>query len=81
MTQRAKEPLPAKAPPLVRKKNKIKNCPFCGHFPQIEPWHGGAPTKRLISCSNEACEVGPMVCGETEKEAIRYWNHRKGGVK
>jgi len=58
--------------------SEMKPCPFCGEAPEIEPWHGGAPTKKLISCQNEDCEVGPSVTGETEDEAVAYWNTRKG---
>ena len=58
-------------------KTKLKPCPFCGSPAQIEPWHGESPTTVLISCSNEYCKVGPMVCGESEKKAMGYWNKRK----
>jgi len=56
--------------------NKMKACPFCGSPAQIESWHGGPPTKVLISCSNEYCQVGPAVCGNTKHKAIAIWNHR-----
>lgn len=52
-------------------------CPFCGGSPEIQPWHGGPRTKRLISCVNEACLVGPMVTGDTEKKAVAAWNTRE----
>lgn len=42
----------------------------------MEPWHGGKPTKQLVSCSNEFCPASPGVCGETPKEAIAAWNRR-----
>lgn len=61
-------------------------CPFCGSPATIEFWHGGKPSKRMISCSNRAgtlgspasadCEVGPLVTGETRKEALARWNRR-----
>ena len=59
-------------------------CPFCGGKPNIEPWHGGKPTKMMISCpggyansimghgEEVTCETAPMVTGETKKEAIKY---------
>lgn len=53
-------------------------CPFCGARAQQRPWHGGAPTKVMIGCSefNGVCDVGPQVTGETPKEAAAHWNHR-----
>ena len=55
----------------------LKACPFCGSMPVIETWHGGAPTKRKVSCINyPGCEVLPSTTGETRAEAIRNWNTR-----
>ena len=51
-------------------------CPFCGSPPEMEFWHGGKPTKRMIACSGDDCEVNPMVTGETEREAIKHWSRR-----
>jgi len=58
-------------------KTKIKPCPFCGSLPNVEPWHGGKPTKRMISCDNEDCPVRPQVTGETLEEALDHWNTRE----
>lgn len=62
-------------------------CPFCGQHPIVEPWHGGAPTKVLISCPGlhpdgeiEPCEVAPSVTGETRAEALGSWNRRAAGT-
>lgn len=55
---------------------KMLPCPFCGAQPELEPWHGGPPTKRLVWCGNEACAVAPMVTGDTKAEAIARWNQR-----
>lgn len=63
-------------------------CPFCGAPAQIQYWHGGKPTKRMISCSGQGdtlmrgkrpieCHVSPSVTGETRAEALRRWNGRK----
>ena len=51
-------------------------CPFCGTAPIRQPWHGGAPTKILISCDNEDCAVSPGVTGETPPMAEERWNTR-----
>lgn len=57
---------------------KAKTCPWCNAAAEIEPWHGGGPEKRLVSCSDESCEVSPAVTGETEDEALEKWNDRTG---
>ncbi len=57
-------------------KKGLLPCPFCGIIPIIEPWHGGGPLKRLISCVNEDCGVGPSVSGATRMKAIAKWNTR-----
>lgn len=54
----------------------VKPCPFCGHFPTVQPWHGGKPTKKMISCDNLNCAVSPQVTGETKAEAVEHWNTR-----
>lgn len=53
-------------------------CPFCGAVAVIQYWHGGPPTKRMISCSDDSygCEVGPKVTGDTREFALRRWNRR-----
>jgi hypothetical protein len=70
-TLRAIEPRPDKA---------LKPCPFCGSSAEIEPWHGGPPTKVLISCGDEYCQVRPSVAADTRRQAVRIWNRRKEGV-
>ena len=51
-------------------------CPFCGFLPEIKRWHGGPRSKRLIGCANEGCVVSPHVTGDTEEQAIAFWNRR-----
>lgn len=64
-----------------------KPCPFCGAPAMIEYWHGGKPTKRMVSCSGQGdtllrgkrpitCHVSPSVTGETRTEALARWNSR-----
>lgn len=52
-------------------------CPWCGSTPSIQPWHGGGPNKRMVSCSDEFCRVGPSVTGSNRARAIAAWNSRK----
>lgn len=73
-----------RAPALAQYPNRedpkpcrgAKPCPFCGAIPEIQPWHGGAPTKKMIACHNEDCDVAPSVTGESRPEALRRWNTR-----
>jgi hypothetical protein len=54
-------------------------CPFCGGPATSQPWHGGEPTKVLISCDDGGdvdCPVNPLVSGETPEEAAAKWNTR-----
>ena len=53
-----------------------KPCPFCGADPTIEPWHGGAKTKRMVACNNDDCYVCPQVSGRTHGIAVERWNYR-----
>lgn len=55
---------------------KVLPCPFCGTLPIIEPWHGGRPTKKMISCDNLHCAVAPQVTGQNKSEAVERWNKR-----
>jgi hypothetical protein len=75
---------------VYKMTEELLPCPFCGDELNIEPWHGGKPTKMMISChglyansvmgrcngAEITCEVAPIVTGETREEAIRNWNTR-----
>lgn len=59
-----------------RGDKRLLPCPFCGAQAQIECWHGGPETKKMVSCSNDWCPVGPKTTGDTPREAISNWNTR-----
>lgn len=57
---------------------RLFDCPFCGHRPTMQSWHGGAPSKVFVGCPAQyvgEC-VGPYTTGETPEEAIEIWNRR-----
>jgi len=54
----------------------LLDCPFCGVLPDIELWHGGAPTKHFVGCDNGECPVTPQCTGETLQDALDNWNTR-----
>lgn len=64
---------------IVRQDSRLLPCPFCGEAAQYQSWHGGAPTKVMISCSSEDCPVSPSVTGETLAEGLTHWNTRACG--
>lgn len=53
-------------------------CPFCNAEADVIKWHGGGASKRAVHCSNDYCEVGPMVTGSTRGRAVAKWNTRDG---
>ena len=59
---------------------EARPCPFCGVQPVIKPWHGGAPTKHMVSCADDCdeveCSASPSVVGNTRSEALARWNTR-----
>jgi hypothetical protein len=74
--------------PEILSATEADPCPFCGSPAQIEFWHGGRPSKRMVSCSNQGdtlfrpagrhigCHASPSVTGETKAQALDRWNTR-----
>lgn len=60
----------------MSKQPELLPCPFCGSAPEIEPWHGGGPLRRMISCINNSCNANCAVTGSTPALAARNWNKR-----
>ena len=58
------------------KKTEPVPCPWCRELPEVAPWHGGGPRKRMVTCENPFCPVGPFVTGSTRQRAIAKWNTR-----
>lgn len=68
--------------------NELLPCPFCGTMPIVEHWHGGSPTKVMVSCRNDfdgkvaaACAVTPSVTGCNLERATRKWNNRSAPLE
>lgn len=62
--------------PVTLTMEEAKSCPWCGTQPTIQPWHGGRPSKKMVCCESEECNVSPEVTGQTRREALAAWNKR-----
>jgi hypothetical protein len=56
----------------------LELCPFCGEAAELSMREKGI----IVSCSNPECPFRPesVGCYQTEEEAIKAWNRRKGGI-
>ena len=68
--------MPKVSEPRTLPFQEARACPFCGCQPEIEFWHGGSPSKRMVSCVNPGCGPAPQVTGETAQAALEAWNRR-----
>ena len=67
--------------PRSLSRSEALPCPFCGQQPTIQPWHGGGPRKRLVTCpaneeGHEPCWIIPSACESTRARALAAWNYR-----
>lgn len=60
---------------------ELKPCPFCGELPDSYPWItlGAKPGEWRISCSKSMSCLASFCVKESQEEAVKFWNTRKGG--
>lgn len=63
---------------MKKKEYIIKPCPFCGKAPQVEHRVRAYWDDWVVACAY--CDR-VYIIGETERDAAKKWNTRKGETK
>ena len=56
--------------------SELRECPFCGVPPSLNPVASGKPSQYTVECNNGRCPAQPFVVEIGEGRAITAWNTR-----